>query len=581
VLGNGVRTPDEAARRPAPGASAAERPTARFEDVDIGDELAARPSRPPNHEREGVALALLAKEIAENPRNMLQKLAEAATELCDAGTAGVSILDGDVFRWEAVAGVWASARGSSMPRDESPCGICVDRDATQLMHLPDRVFPTLYAEPRFVEGLFVPLRDHGVPKGTVWVVHHDQRQFDREDERTLRVLAQFASAAWQLWQAHEAAHEAYEKAVAAARSKDEFLALLGHELRNPLSPIVTAMQLMRMRGKEEPELGIIQRQVSHLVRLVDDLLDISRITRGKIELRRQPVELLSVVLRGLELASPLFEQRRQEVELLVPGSGLLVQGDADRLAQVVANLLTNAGKYSEPGTKIRVQGERSGQLVRLTVRDQGIGIAPEMLGRIFDTFVQQPQSLDRSTGGLGLGLAIVSSLVALHGGTVEARSAGPGHGSEFVIDLPLARGVEQKSSSVGPSAPPSSRGAAAPAAGKRILVVDDNQDAAETVAEVLGHLGYEVQVARDGPGALEVARTFKPNVCLLDIGLPVMDGYELARRLREFDLPDDLRIIAVTGYGQDADRRRSKEAGFNAHLVKPVNLDTLTNAVSH
>jgi CheY-like chemotaxis protein len=347
-----------------------------------------------------------------------------------------------------------------------------------------------------------------------------------------------------------------------------------------------------MRGKEEPELGIIQRQVSHLVRLVDDLLDISRITRGKIELRRQPVELSSVVLRGLELASPLFEQRRQEVELLVPGAGLLVQGDADRLAQVVANLLTNAGKYSDPGTKIRVQGERFGQVVRLSVRDEGVGIPPEMLGRIFDTFVQQPQSLDRSTGGLGLGLAIVSSLVALHGGTVEARSEGPGRGSEFVIELPLARGLELTPSAAAPSTAAPSTAApstfdpahsvAAPPLGKRILVVDDNQDAAETVAEVLGHLGYEVQIARDGPGALEVARTFRPNVCLLDIGLPVMDGYELARRLREFEqLPDDLRIIAVTGYGQDADRRRSKEAGFNAHLVKPVNLDTLTNAVSH
>jgi signal transduction histidine kinase len=559
----------------------------RFEDVDICNELQTRSSRPPNHEHEGAALALLAKEIAESPRNMLQRLAEAATELCDAGTAGVSILDGDVFRWEAVAGVWSSARGSSMPRNASPCGVCVDRDATQLMRLPDRVFPALSAEPRFVEALFVPLRDHGVPKGTVWVVHHDESQFDQEDERRLRVLAQFASAAWQLWQAHEAAHDACEKAVAAARSKDEFLALLGHELRNPLSPIVTAMQLMRMRGKEEPELGIIQRQVSHLVRLVDDLLDISRITRGKIELRRQPVELLSVVQRGLELASPLFEQRRQEVELLVPGAGLLVQGDADRLAQVVANLLTNAGKYSDPGTKIRVRGERSGQIVRLSVRDQGIGIAPEMLGRVFDTFVQQPQSLDRSTGGLGLGLAIVSSLVALHGGTVEARSEGPGQGSEFVIELPMARGMDLRPSAAAPStAAPNTLeaegAAAAPALGKRVLVVDDNQDAAETVAEVLGHLGYEVQVARDGPGALEVARTFRPNVCLLDIGLPVMDGYELARRLREFEqLPDDLRIIAVTGYGQDADRRRSKEAGFNAHLVKPVNLDTLTNAVSH
>jgi signal transduction histidine kinase len=396
-----------------------------------------------------------------------------------------------------------------------------------------------------------------------------------------RATRKIEEQARQLREATVEAERARALAESANRSKDEFLAMLGHELRNPLSPILTALQVMRMRGADSREQALIERQMGHVMRLVDDLLDISRITRGKIELRRSRTELCEVVVRGLEVASPLLEQRRQKVELDVDGDGLALHVDPDRMAQVVANLLTNAAKYSERGTTIHLGAEREGRRVRLRVRDEGIGIAPEMLRRVFDVFYQEPQSLDRSKGGLGLGLAIVRSLVELHGGAVSVQSEGPGRGSEFIVELPLAPDLDPfEVVSPGRATAPIPAQAIAQPGGKRILVVDDNEDAAESIADLLRDLGYEIETAYDGPAALRIAKVFKPEVCLVDIGLPAMDGYELARRLREsHDLASGARLIAVTGYGQDADRERSRQAGFDSHLVKPVNVDVLNNAV--
>ncbi|HEY2736306.1 MAG TPA: hybrid sensor histidine kinase/response regulator, partial [Polyangiales bacterium] len=338
------------------------------------------------------------------------------------------------------------------------------------------------------------------------------------------------------------------EAEAANRAKDEFLAMLGHELRNPLSPILTALGLMRLRGEHSREHAVIERQVGHLVRLVDDLLDVSRITRGKIELRLAPVELSSIVQRAVEIASPLLERRNQRLEMAVPEAGLVVDADADRLAQVVANLLTNASKYSPLGAHIWISAQPLDARVWLRVRDEGIGIAPDMLESVFTAFVQHPQSLDRASGGLGLGLAIVQSLMRLHGGQVEARSGGLGKGSEFVASLPLS------AASIRASQPPpmaAGRTKSGPVEPFRILVVDDNEDAAELLADALARLGYTTRVAHDGPSALELAESFRPSIALLDIGLPVMDGYELAQRL--LALPGferTPRLIAVTGYGQ-------------------------------
>jgi signal transduction histidine kinase len=364
--------------------------------------------------------------------------------------------------------------------------------------------------------------------------------------------------------------------VAANRAKDDFLAMLGHELRNPLAPMLTALQLMRLRGQDSREQDVLERQVGHLSRLVDDLLDVSRITRGKIDLRRRPVELLDVVMRAVELASPLIEQRRNHLDLRLPRTGLGVDADPERLAQVIANLLTNAAKYSNPGTPIVVSGARTNGHIELRVRDAGTGIAPEMLERVFDLFVQQRQTLSRARGGLGIGLSIARNLVELHGGTIRAHSDGIGNGSEFIIQLPaLAIPV----AAAAPRSDALMRTREQPSPGSRILLVDDNDDVVTTLRSALQSLGYTVETAHDGPSALEKARAFAPHIAVLDIGLPVMDGYELAKRLRQEPGRDDLRLIAVTGYGQETDRRRAREAGFARHLVKPVDLVVLASIV--
>ena len=369
--------------------------------------------------------------------------------------------------------------------------------------------------------------------------------------------------------------EARREAEAANRAKDEFLAMLGHELRNPLAPIVTALYLMRLRhaGLAEKERGVIERQVQHLTRLVDDLLDVSRVTGGKVTLQKQRVELSEIVAKAVEIASPLLEQRRHHLTLDVPPRGLALVGDVTRLGQVVSNLLTNAAKYTPNEGHIAVEAVRHGNDIVLRVRDDGIGIEPEVLPRVFDLFVQEGQALDRSQGGLGLGLAIVRSLVALHGGTVTAHSDGRGRGSELTVRLPAAPpGQAPESARPGPALLP---GTTLPAERREILIVDDNIDAANLLAESLSALGHRTRVAHDGPAALRLAGELAPDVAVLDIGLPVMDGYELARRLREVPGAGGVHLIAVTGYGQSEDRRRSAEAGFDAHLVKPVHTERL------
>jgi signal transduction histidine kinase/DNA-binding response OmpR family regulator len=364
-------------------------------------------------------------------------------------------------------------------------------------------------------------------------------------------------------------------AESANRAKDEFLAMLGHELRNPLAPILTALQLMQLRDSEasKKERAIIERHVGHLVHLVDDLLDVARIARGSIELRRSHVELAEIIARSVEMTSPLIEQRRHSLEVSAPSRGLMIDGDPNRLAQIVSNLLTNAAKYTEPGGRMWVSAQREGNDVVMRVRDNGIGIAPDMLPRIFDLFAQEQQSLDRSQGGLGLGLAIVRNLVTMHGGTISAHSAGRGRGSEFIVRLPAVAGASATTT-------PTSSDAAAEQPTPdaiRILVVDDNADAADLLVEMLRQLGHVTAVAYDGPSALEVASQFRPEVALLDIGLPVMDGYEVGRRLRERS--SNVLLVALTGYGQDSDRDRTRSAGFDVHIVKPITFDAVVSVL--
>jgi PAS domain S-box-containing protein len=362
------------------------------------------------------------------------------------------------------------------------------------------------------------------------------------------------------------------QAEAANRTKDEFLAILGHELRNPLAPIVTALQLLRARDVPdiERERALIERQVRHLLRLVDDLLDVARVARGGVDLRKRGVEIQEVVSAAVELASPLLEEKGHRLEVdLEPG--LAVFGDPARLTQVVANLLTNAAKYTNPRGRISVRAAREAGEAVIEVSDEGIGIAPDLLPRIFELFVQGGRGLDRRQGGLGLGLPIVKSLTALHGGRVEARSAGLGKGSSFIVGLPAMAGEVRGTV----EAPPPVRPAAGPR--HRVLIVDDNADAAMMLGEAVSSFGHDVRTTLDGPSALDVAPSFAPDVALLDLGLPVMDGFELARRLRAVPGLSDLRLVAVTGYGQRVDRDRSREAGFDVHLVKPVDLDEIAS----
>ena len=361
------------------------------------------------------------------------------------------------------------------------------------------------------------------------------------------------------------------------RSKDEFLAILGHELRNPLAPILTALHVMRLRSADpstERERAVIERQVSHLSRLVDDLLDVSRATMGKIDLRRERLDLATAVARAVEMARPLIESRQHKLTVSVPVGALFVEGDPVRLAQVIANLLQNAAKYTDPGGQIEVDGKREGPDMIIRVKDNGRGIPPERLSSMFELFVQGDQVPDRSQGGLGIGLTLVRSLVQLHGGTVDASSEGPGRGSEFVIRLPAsAREVPRPS-----APPPSSMGR--PQQRKRVLIVDDDVDAADMLAQALQGAGHEVRQEHEGTSALVAAAQFQPDVVLLDLGLPGMDGIEVARRLRGYPQLAGVRIVALTGFGQGSDKNRSAAVGIESHLVKPVDVNTVIEAIA-
>ncbi len=362
----------------------------------------------------------------------------------------------------------------------------------------------------------------------------------------------------------------------ADRRKDEFLALLSHELRNPLAPIVTAAELMQMRGDVATpfERELILRQAQHLVRLVDDLLDVSRVARGKVTLTKVPLELASVVAKAVEATASLVEQQRHQLVLSVPAKGLPVEADEVRLTQVVSNLLTNAARYTQPGGRIEVTAAREGDDVVLRVKDNGIGIDPILVPSMFEMFVQGRRGPDRSQGGLGLGLSLARTLMALHGGTVNGQSEGPGRGSTFTVRLPAAQ----------PLAPVVPAGRAAPrqvaGRGKRVLVVDDNRDAADMIGMFLSNAGHDVRVAHDPLQALSSADVFRPQIAIVDIGLPVMDGYALGRELRARLGAATPTLIALTGYGQPQDQRRSEEAGFSMHLVKPIQAETLMNILA-
>ncbi len=373
----------------------------------------------------------------------------------------------------------------------------------------------------------------------------------------------------------------------ADRRKDQFLAMLAHELRNPLAPISNAVQIMKVEGLSGPNfqwsVKVIEDQVKHMTRMVDDLLDVSRITRGKVVLQKEPVELAQVVELAVEASRPIIDDYGHRLTVALPDRPVLLEVDPARMAQVLSNLLNNAAKYTDEEGQIELSAELHSREVAIRVRDNGTGIAPELLPHVFDMFTQADQTLSRSRGGLGIGLTLVRSLVEMHGGRVTARSEGPGKGSEFTVRLPVlpvpvpapepeSAFAEGTTSNPGAS-PVDLEGDRLPR--RRILVVDDNRSNATSLGVLLRALGQDVEMAYDGPTALDLIRDHQPDLVLLDIGLPGMDGYEVARRCKGDDELRRILLVAMTGYGKEEDRRRSREAGFSAHLVKPVNLEDL------
>jgi PAS domain S-box-containing protein len=361
----------------------------------------------------------------------------------------------------------------------------------------------------------------------------------------------------------------------ADRRKDEFLATLAHELRNPLAPLRNGLQLLRLAGDDrrllEEAQSMMERQLAQMVRLVDDLLDVSRITRGKLQLRRERVELANVVQSAVESSRPLIEASGHELTVCLPPAPVYLEADPTRLAQVFGNLLNNAAKYTNRGGQIRLTAARRRSEVVVSVQDSGIGISAEHLPRLFEMFSQAVPALERSHGGLGIGLTLVKSLVEMHGGCVEARSEGPDRGSEFVIRLPVLPSNSALAVENGEDMPRAHR----PGPSRRVLIVDDNVDAAESLALLMKGVGHEVCTAYDGPSALRAAGAFRPDTVLLDLGLPGMSGIEVAERLRREPRLEKALLIAVTGFGQQEDQRRTRQAGFDAHLVKPVEPDAI------
>ncbi len=447
---------------------------------------------------------------------------------------------------------------------------------SSLLQLLDRVYRT--GEPFAVEEFHFPLdRGRGQLEECFFKFNLEPLR-ERGQVYGMMAVALEVTEQVQSRQRLEKAHEERERLLIdvekASRAKDEFLAMLGHELRNPLSPIVTALELMRLKagGTTTKEQDVIRRQTNHLIRLVDDLLDVAKIARGKVELRREIVDLHDVVVKAAETVSDLLERRQHRLTIDVE-RGLVCNGDPVRLAQVVGNVLANSARYTDPGGLISVAGYQERDQLVLQVKDNGVGISPEMLPWVFKLFEQGKRSTERAEGGLGIGLALVKNLVSLHGGDVSAQSEGKGKGSEFTIRLPRAASGELRAQ------PDEGRKTPQSPLPRRVLVVDDNVDAVELLQLTLETVGHQAMKATDALAALELAETFAPDVAILDIGLPVMDGYELAARLRELPNCKNCRLIALTGYGQAHDRQRSRAAGFDEHLVKPVDVQRLLEAL--
>ena len=444
-------------------------------------------------------------------------------------------------------------------------------------HDPDEPMELPASASRGALKVFTRAVGHEAELGVIAVGYAATREFPALHHLVLNVAATQAVTAIQnarlmssLRKSEADLRAAIDSLQEADRRKDEFLATLSHELRNPLAPLRNSLHLLRFGGNERASAGIqemMERQVNHMVRLVDDLLEMSRISRGTFELRRERIEVSAVVRHALETSGPLLQEAGHRLVVSLPDEALWVDGDPVRLSQILANLLNNAARYTQAGGEVHVHARREDGAALISVRDNGSGIEPDALVRIFDMFNRGAQAGRSSQAGLGIGLALARKLAQMHGGSVTGHSEGPGRGSEFVVRMPLA-----------PAEPGPAPGNASPDPSmvlRRILVVDDNHDAGDSLAMILKALGADVRVAHDGPAALEALEAFDANVVLLDIGMPGMDGYEVARRIRSDHPQREIVIVALSGWGQEEDRRRARDSGFDHHLIKPAEIATL------
>jgi signal transduction histidine kinase len=543
----------------------------RRQQYEIRDALAAR-------ERQAARLSLLWEAAAlllttDEPDAMIQGVFTKIAPHFDIDTYLNFMLTetGDALRLESCAGIPEDI-ASSIDRLEFGQAICgtVARMRAPLTvgNIQESDDPKVQLVKSFGIRAYScsPLLVGDTLLGTLSFASRTRNSFEEDEVAFLRTISRYVTVAYERLRFIEELRES-------DRRKDEFLALLAHELRNPLAPLRNSLNILQLMGQDDPASERIretmERQVNHLVRLVDDLLEVSRITRGKVELRKENIELAAVVRNAIETSRPLIDAAGLQLAISLPQEPIVLHGDPVRLAQVLANLLNNAAKYTNEGGQIWFTAREDNDEAVISIRDTGIGISAEALPKVFDMFMQGDRSANRSHGGLGIGLTLVRTLVELHEGTVTALSEGLGRGSEFVLRLPLAKTRSVATDDRSPRTASNGRQV------QRILVVDDNVDSATTLGTLLTFLGSEVEIANDGPSALAAMEKYRPNFVLLDIGMPGMDGFEVAKRIRKRPEFDGVTLIALTGWGQEEDHRRTREAGFDHHLVKPADLDAL------
>ncbi|RFU44485.1 ATP-binding protein [Paraburkholderia sp. DHOC27] len=541
--------------------------------------LASRTARQPDHASENSSLVRLARAQTGPKAKLLQAIADEALLLCKAGSAGISLVEGNGenrhFRWLAVSGICAALQGKTTAWDECPCGLTLQAGAPQYFIRPQDHFPCLrFPGVLVTEGIVVPIPAGGAQLGAIWVMAHAHDcPFDDEDVRLLSNLAAFAGSALTIVNARDDSEES-------ERRHGEFIAMLGHELRNPMTPIdgaITAAKRLCADNERAVEvLTIAERQMRHLRTLVDDLLDAARLKHGKLAVRQSDTSLNSIAFDAVTAVTHHVKARRHTLRITGLDAPVHVRADHVRLSQVLGNLLSNAAKYTPVGGTIELDVSIESSEIRgdvpdvvlIRVKDNGIGIDYEVQPRLFELFAQSARGKDHAAGGLGIGLAVAKRMVELHGGTIALRSEGQGRGTEVILRLPILR------SSAGLDAPRPTL-VVGPAGPAHVLLVDDNPDALQALGVLLGLDGHEVSTADSGREAVSVMSERPPEVAIVDLGMPDMDGFDVARAIREKPELNGILLVALSGYASESDKSRALAAGFDYHLTKPLSLDKL------